>query len=61
MLDPLMLAFESEMKAKTTARPASRQHARAEETDTLSGSGAVQLARRCFGPSFGPPSVLRTL
>jgi hypothetical protein len=46
MLDPLQQAFESEMKAKATARPRPAATRRAEQVDNSSAPGAAELGRR---------------
>jgi hypothetical protein len=46
MLDPLAQAFETEMKAKTTARPRPAATRRAELIDNSSAPGAAELGRR---------------
>jgi hypothetical protein len=46
MLDPLQQAFETEMKAKATARPRPGATRRAEQVDNSSAPGAAELGRR---------------
>jgi hypothetical protein len=46
MLDPLQQAFETEMKAKATARPRPAATRRAELIDNSSAPGAAELGRR---------------
>jgi hypothetical protein len=49
MLDPLQQAFETEMKAKATARPRPAATRRADELDDLSAPGAQRLAQMIRG------------
>jgi hypothetical protein len=57
MLDPLQQAFETEMKAKTTARPRPAATRRAEQVDNSSAPGAAELGRRIQAFGLMPGSI----